>query len=494
MLKFSLLTLLFLMTIYQGISQVSNTQNCKKAYKEIMSLKFDQAEEYLKIEKEIFPKNVYPHYLENYIDFLKVFISEDEEIFDTVEKNKLNRLKIIETLPDSSPYRNYLLANVNLQWAFARLKFKEYFSAAIELNRAYHLIEENTERFPDFYPNKITHGVIKIMVGLVPEKYNWILSIISIEGSVEEGTDELYEVLQISELDTNYAYLQEETIFYLGFIELNINPDKTKSILLLEEILPLADSSLLFAYMGVNILTKTGQNEKAAVLFGKIQNRDGYYPFYYLDYINAEFHLKNLETDNARKLYSKFLKNFKGKNYIKDAWRKIAWTYLLEGNKEGYKHILSNVGTQGYADIGKDKEAQKEYDLGEIPNIDLLKARLLFDGNYLAEADSILKNINDKGFSFDQKLEKTYRFARIKHQSNEFVDAKSLYKSVIINSELTENYFPANSALKLGEIYETEDSSGMAYYYYQKCTEMDFNQFENSIKAKAKEGMRRVER
>ena len=482
------------MITYQGISQVSNTPNCKQAYKEIMSLKFDHAEEYLTSEKENYPENVYPYYLENYIDFLKVFISEDEEIFDNAENNKLQRIKLIEALSDTSPYRNYLLANVNLQWAFARLKFKEYFSAAIELNRAYHLIEENTEKFPDFYPNKITHGVIKIMVGLVPEKYNWILSIISIEGSVEDGTNELYEVLQISDSDTNYAYLQEETIFYLGFIELNINPDKTKSLILLEEILPLADSSLLFAYMGVNILTKTAQNEEAEILFNKIQNRDGYYPFYYLDYLNAEFYLKKLDTDNARKLYSKFLKNFKGKNYIKDAWRKIAWTYLLEGNTEGYKNILSNVGTQGYGDIGIDKEALKEFESNEIPNTELLKARLLFDGNYLPEADSILKFINDTDFTFDQKLEKTYRLARIKHQSNNIIDAKSMYKSVIINSELTENYFPANSALKLAEIYESEDSSGMAYYYYQKCTEMNFTQFENSIKAKAKEGMRRVEK
>lgn len=495
MLRFSLIPVLLLITIYQGISQVNNSPNCKQAYKEIMSLKFDQAEKYLIAEEKLYPENIYPIYLENYIDFLKVFISEDEEIFESLEKNKQQRIKIIETLSDTSPYRNYLLANINLQWAFARLKFNEYFSAAIELNRAYRLIEANTLKFPEFYPNKITHGIIKIMIGLVPEKYNWILSIISMEGSIKEGTNELYDVLKLSTADTNFANLKEETIFYLGFIELNINPDKSKSLILLEEILPLADSSLLFAYMSVNILTRTAHNTEAELLFNNIQNRkDEYYPFHYLDYLNAEFYLKQLDTENARILYSKFLKNFKGKNYVKDAWRKIAWTYLLEGNSEVYKHILSNVGTQGYGDIGKDKEAMREYESGEIPNIDLLKSRLLFDGNYLVEADSILMFLNETNFDFDQKLEKTYRLARINHQLNNINKAKSLYKSVVISSELTSNYFPANSALKLGEIYEIEDSSGMAFYYYQKCTKMNFDQFENSIKVKAKEGMRRVER
>jgi len=402
------------------------------------------------------------------------------------------RIAIIESLSDTSPYKNYLLANVNLQWAFARLKFNEYFTAAIEINRAYNLIEKNEQEFPDFYPNKITHGVIKIMFGLVPENYNWILSIISKEGSVEGGMNEIYEMLYLSELDTNFAYLKGETIFYLGFIELNIYPDNTKSLILLEEILPLADSSLLFAYMGVNILTKTGQNEKAEMLFLKIQDREGYFPFYYLDYLNAEFYLKKLDTQNARKFYSKFLRNFKGKNYIKDAWRKMAWTYLMEGNSELYKHILSNVGTQGYKDSERDEDAFMEYESSEIPNIDLLKARILFDGNYFTQADSILNHINETNFNFDQKLEKTYRLARLEHKLNNIQEAKKLYKSVVINSELTEKYFPANSALKLGEIYEIEDSLYMAKYYYEKCTAMNFIQYEKSIKAKANEAKRRV--
>ena len=493
MIRISLIILVFMATMFQSIAQTSNSTNCKKAYFEIMSLKFEDAEKFINAEKEVFPENPYISYLENYIDFLKVFISEDEEIFDQADNAKANRMEIIESISITSPYHNYLLANMNLQWAFARLKFGEYFSAAIEINRAYRLIEENTQMFPEFYPNKITHGVLKIIVGLVPEKYNWILNIVSMEGSVKDGTNELYEVLKISKSDTNFAYLKEESLFYLGFIELNVNPNKANSIKLLTEILPLSDSSLLFTYLSINILTKTGQNTQAAILFNRIENRDGYYPFHYLDYLHANFYLKSLDAENSKKYYSKFLKNFRGKNYIKDAWRKMAWAYLLEENNDGYRHILSNVATQGNADIGIDKEAQAEYDLGKIPNTDLLKARLLFDGFYFQEADSVLNLINESNLDFDQKLEKTYRRARIKHSENRITEAKEFYKNVVVNSELTTNYFPANSALKLGEIYESEDSTTMAYYYYKKCTEMNFHQFENSIKAKAKEGMRRVE-
>jgi hypothetical protein len=490
--KFGLLTFVLLILGFQLNAQISNSNNCKQAYKDIMSLRFDRAETLLSIEKTISPDNPYTTYLENYIDFLKVFISEDSEIFDTAESSKQYRIQIIESISDTSPYKRYLLANMNLQWAVARLKFNEYFSAAIEINRAYRLIEANIEEFPEFYPNKITHGVLQIMLGLVPEKYNWILDLIAMKGSVEKGTQELYQVMKTEISDTNFAYLKEETLFYLGFIEVNINPDKSQTEELLSEIIPLSDSSLLFSYLSINILTKTAQNEKAEIIFKKIQNKNQFYPFYYLDYLYGEFCLQKLDLVNARQYYSKFLKNFKGKNYIKDCWRKMAWSYLLEEKTENYSQIISNVGTYGYKDIGKDKDAFLEYETGRIPNINLIKARLLFDGNNYLKADSVLNTITTSELNFNQQLERTYRKARIKHKTNNIAKAKTLYKSLVLSSDLTTEYYPANSALKLGEIYEREDSLKMAEFYYNKCSNMNFIQYENSIKSKAKEGKRRV--
>jgi len=474
------------------VAQTAYDANLDTAYYKIMSLRLDEAADILNQTKDSRYANAQIAYLENYIDFLRVFISEDQNIFAVAEDSLPLRKEIVQNLSAESPFRNYYLANMNLQWAFARLKFNEYFTAAIEINRAYRLIEENAKTFPDFYPNKITFGVLKIMVGLVPEKYNWILNLVSMEGSVEEGTEFLYQALEKSKSDSAYSHLREESLFYLGFIELNINPNKDKSLILLEEMLPLAHDSPLFSYLCINILSKTGQNDSAFRMFETMPVGDEYFPFYYLDYLRAELYLKSLQTKKAAKYYSTFLKNFKGKNYIKDAWRKTAWTYLLEGKTEGYKHILSNVATHGNTDIGVDKNAFSEYESGEIPNIDLLKGRLLFDGHYYSQADSVLNAIDKKRLDFQQQIEITYRFARIKHATDSIAQAKVLYKKVVMQSVVTTNYFPANSALKLGEIYESEDSNGMAFYFYQKCREMEFDQFENSIKAKAKEGMRRV--
>jgi hypothetical protein len=459
-----------------------------------LELKFEKASFFIEKEKKENPNNVYIYYLESYIDFLKVFISEDEKLFNMSESQKDIAIEEIGKLPESSPYRNYLIANINLQWAFARIKFGEYFTASIEINRAYRLIEKNSDNFPEFYPNKITHAVLKIIIGLVPDKYNWILDLISMQGSVEDGTAELYEVLEKTEVDSNYSYLNGECLFYLGFVELNINPDKTNSLKLLDKILPLSDSSLLFNYMCINILTKSGNNSQAEIQFRKLDNPSSFYPFYFLDYLRADFYLKKLETDSAKQYYARFLKNFKGKNYIKDAWRKTAWAFLMEGKPNEYLQLMSAVGNSGYADIGIDKDAQLEYDKDRVPNPSLIKARLLFDGFFFALADSVLNSIDDNQMDFEQLMEKDYRHARINHESLDFENAKKYYKRVIVSSDLTTEYFPANSALKLAEIYEHQDSLSLSHFYYNKCLEMNFGQFENSIKSKAKEGIRRVER
>lgn len=475
-------------------AQLYINENCKLAYEYALALRFEKANIYINKEKEIHPNNVYLPYLESYIGFLKTFISEDDNVFRANKDKKDIALDAIIKLEDDSPYKDYLLANVNLQWAFARIKFGEYFTSALEINRAYRLMDKNYKKYPYFYPNKITHAMLTIIIGLVPEKYEWVLDLVSMEGSVQQGTLELYEFLHLAETNPEYAYLKNECLFYLGFIELNINPDKTKSQDILQQIIPLSDSNKLFNLLSINILSKSGRYVEAEIQFKKLANKDDYYPIYFLHYLHADFYLKELETDSAKKYYALFLKNFKGKNYIKDAWRKTAWTFLMEGNNQKYKQLMSAVGNSGNADIGIDKDAEIEYETGEVPNVSLIKSRLLFDGFKYNMAISELEKINDNNLNFVQLLEKDYRYARIMHKTNNIEEAKKYYKKVVLSSELTSEYYPANSALNLGEIYELQDSLSMALLYYDKCTGMDFNQFENSIKSMAKEGIRRVKK
>lgn len=69
--------------------------------------------------------------------------------------------------------------------------------------------------------------------------------------------------------------------------------------------------------------------------------------------------LHRLDADAADYLEI-YIKNFKGRNYIKEAYQKLAWSYLANGNLTGYTLNMANVLKYGKDQLDEDKTAQKE--------------------------------------------------------------------------------------------------------------------------------------
>ncbi len=464
----------------------------RQAYSDIMSLKFTSANQLLIKEQERFPQNVFVDYLQNNMGFLKSFISENENIFNEADAGYDQRYKRIAQLPENNPYRNYLLANMNLQWAFARLKFKQYFSAAIEINRAYRLLTSNTHSFPDFVPDDLSLGVLHVIIGMVPAQYNWILRLISMEGNVEQGKNEIYTILQKSLQYPEYKYLKPEALFYLGFIELNLSPDQKHMNQLMTYLDQMSHDNLLMAFLKLDILMRHGKNEQALVFLKSLDRKKGFYPFYYLDYLEGECYLRKLKPE-AQEQYLYFLHHFKGVNYRKDAWRKCAWTALIKGDTLKYFQFLDSLKSDGNTDVDGDKSAQAEAERKVLPNIPLLQSRLLFDGGYFQQAKQILQKMDTTALKADDKLEWLYRFGRIEHALKQWTQAKYFYKKSIISGKGSPRYFAANAALNMGRIYEQEDSLEQAKTYYNLCLTLDFQEYKNSIQGKAKEALSRMQ-
>ncbi len=483
---------LFLSVRLVSAQQVRVDSLCRKAYSEIMALHFTPAKQLLRQEKQIHPGNVYVDYLENYKDFLRIFIGENKNLFNRLEDTFDIRYGRIKELPDTSRYKNLMLANMNLQWAFARLKFGQYFTAAWELNRAYRLLTGNKERFPDFVPQDISLGVLHIMIGLVPDKYHWMLKIISMQGSVEQGKAEIYRALDSAAANPVYAYLYPEALFYLGFVELNLSPDSQALEQLIRYLKKTDNGNLLMDFLKADIYIRHGQNDLALKQLKAAPQRDGYFPFYYLSCLKGDCYLRKLDYDSADAAYRYFLTHFEGLNYIKDAWRKRAWTALLQNQPALYRQRLDSVKVYGDENVGADKEAQEEAQSNRIPNKSLLRARLLFDGGYYRQARQILDTMDTTGLNNDEKAERIYRYARIAHRQHLWDTAKKEYRRAILTGAKSHRYFAANAALKLGEIYESEDSLKPARQFYNQCLEMDFDEYVNSIRGKAKEALERI--
>jgi hypothetical protein len=493
--KIFLLTILF---FFQGISIFAQkfefTDNCLNAYNEIISLEFFRGKEILKKERKNNPNNLLPILYDSYIDFLEVILGEEKSKLELFKNQKRKRIKAIKSGDRKSPYYRYTLANLYLHHAFSRLKFKEYFKALFEIKNAFNLLKKNVEEFPEFTPNLIGFGLLHSMIGSIPDNYKWVSWLTSMDGTIEQGKNELYQVLKEAENEGKYSYLLTEAAFYLTFIEINLNVNNKNTDRLLYVLDSKAENTPLIVYAKLSILMRTAKNNIAIELLKDFKQSPTAFQFYYLSYLNG-IALLNQLNPTANKYFKIYLDKFKGYSYIKSAYQKMAWLKLIENNTQMYKEKILLCKEFGNKNLDGDKQAEKEANSENIPNIPLLKARLLFDGGYYDES---LKILNDEqnsisDFNLAEVTEYYYRLARNYQEKKYYTLAVSFFRKTIKKGNDLPDYFAGNSCLQLGTIYEMNHKIDSARYYYKMCLALDFKTYKTSLDFKAKAKLKKLE-
>jgi tetratricopeptide (TPR) repeat protein len=201
----------------------------------------------------------------------------------------------------------------------------------------------------------------------------------------------------------------------------------------------------------------------------------------------GEIYLFKGEYKTARDFYSKFLNNYKGKNFIKDTYYKIFLTYWQINDEANAKVYLNKILKSGQVIYDTDKHAQKFAEKGEMPNRILMRSRLYFDGGYFHQALETINTFNVKD-SQNQKdnLEFYYRKGRIYHQLNNYSNASLYYLKTIEISPNSNYYFAPNAALQMGYIYKDQGNKELARIYFQKALSYQNYEYKNSIDNKAK--------
>jgi tetratricopeptide (TPR) repeat protein len=468
--------------------------NCKQAYTDVMCLRFSQAETRIQTEQKHNPANAVPALIENYIGFLKVMIGEEEKDFIHLKENKDKRLQKLALSGKESPWFLYSQSVIYLQSGMARVKFGEYVNAGLDINRAYRLLIENQRKFPDFVMNKAGLGILHSLIGTVPDKYRWAVRSLNFEGTIPQGTSEIKEAYRLVSLDPQLSFLLPETAFLLTFVTLNLSADVPAALALAEKfkdtpLAPFIKESPLVTYALASIYSRAGENDKAIRILTERPRSADRYQFYYLDYMLGVARLNRLDKDACYPLLN-FLGNFKGKNYIRSAYMHLAWYYLIQNNLQQYNYYVERIKLRGNDQVDNDLEALSFAAKNSKPDLTLLKARLLFDGGYYERAISELEGYT----SADAKnnLEHTYRLGRIYHKQGKQEEAIRYYKATIKDGEKLRYYYAANSALQLGLMFEKRKDYKLAKIYFSKVLDMEFDEYQFSIKNKAQAGMNRI--
>lgn len=463
----------------------------QQIYKKVFELRLSEAQSLIARLKLREPNNLVAYHLENYVDFFTIYVSEDEAAYDRMKANRDRRLEKVKAGDENSPYYLFVQAEIRLHWALLKFRFEEYLSAFTDINRAHKLLLRNEERFPDFLGNKKDLGILHAAVGTVPDNYRWALELLSsLEGTVEQGKEEVEQVLRAARTE-DFPFRQETQVLYT-FLLLHLDGRPDAAWAALEEADLRPSETPLHAFVLANVAMRTGHNDDAIRWMEAAPRGAGFYPFPYLDYMLGVAKIRKLDTNGKRHLLT-FLRNTRGRHYIKEAYQKLAWAELLSGRPQGYRDYMALLQARGTDAAGGDRNAEREAERGQIPSVVLLKARLLYDGGYYDRALAVLDTQSETSFGrFEHQLEYIYRKGRILHGQEAFEDALRYYDRTIERGRDHDAFFACNAALQAGLIEEKRNHKAEAMRYFRLCLELRPSDYRTGLHQQAKAGLSRL--
>ncbi len=463
---------------------------CQQAFQEITKLKLVRGIALVEKAKQQNPDNLIPILLDDYIDFFILFFNEDPAEFKIRNPNFNTRLALLEKGPKSSPFYNFCLSMVRVHKSAVAIKFGQTFSAGWEIRKAFLLLKENQKKHPDFQPNQLMSGALIAAIGTIPSSYRWIVSLFGFKGSIVEGMN-MVKNFTFSN-DPLAKIFSNEAAFVYPYLLFYIENKKDEALAFVNQKKLDLIHNHLHCFMAANLAI----NHKQAALAGTlIMNRDKspeYLKTPVWDFEMGFVKIYHLELPEAIKYLEQYQKDFKGRFYVKDAYNKLSWAYYLQGNQAAANNARNEILKKGALDTDADKKAQKDAKTNIWPNPILLNARLLSDGGYHKEALGILYGKSIEQFTTEEdKLEFTYRVARIYDDLGRKDDAIKYYQTAIVLGEHRKEYYAARAALQIAQIYEERGQKSLAISYYQKCLDMDDHEYKDSLDQRAKSGISR---
>jgi tetratricopeptide (TPR) repeat protein len=250
------------------------------------------------------------------------------------------------------------------------------------------------------------------------------------------------------------------------------------------------ETNLLSNYLRSFVGIKTGHNDFAIEALNKRPESMDYAPFPFLDYLMGIALLNKLQ-DGAAIHLKKFVTFSKGKNMIKDAYKRLSWFYLINGEVDKFNTYQNMIQKYGIANTEEDKLALRESVSRFKPNTGLLKARLLFDGGYLEKAYSeILRTIPTNTY---ERSEFEYRFGRICFEQKQYLKAIEHFQACISKTDPESHlYFAPASCNQMGAIYESQGNRQKAIEYYRKTLTYKGYDYKYSTTTKARQSLNRL--
>lgn len=396
--------------------------------------------------------------------------------YDEYENRQEAILERFEALEITTTNSQFFEADIYFQSAMAALKAQKQLEFGWLFRQAFKQIEELLETNPNHVPSLKTMGMMEVLLGAIPKKYQWIVSLAGMEGSINTGLQKLQNVIASSMEHRN------EAILIKSLLETYVLNNPSQGLKTLSNI---SVNGALIDLVKMTTLVKCHQSAEAIKFYEHSSSKT--IPILY--YLAAEAYLQKGNYIKAKEEYTRYLKHHKGLSNKLDSHFKLALIDKLTINEtfSSYPHLDSaNILSPKTAADKIAHELVKEFDK---LNYRMLQMRYAIDGGFYEEALQLSKHVNIK--TTKDSVEFIYRIARINHLQNNIESAKKGYITTIkIQNENW--YFAPNACLQLGEIYTKANRVDSAYLYFNKVDNYKNYQYENSISTKAQAGINQL--
>ncbi|MES2109201.1 MAG: tetratricopeptide repeat protein [Bacteroidota bacterium] len=488
--KYLLVFTFFLFSSLAARANFAYDATCIDAYKAILSLRMNEARQLIAKEKQLNPGNGIVVLLENYIDYFSILASESKSDYEKLKDKKDERISALEENDKNSPFYLFSQAEIYLQWSFLKAKFGDYMSSGSDAKSANSLLKDNSKKFPDFLPNKKSLALVNIIFGNIPANFKWIAGMLGMKGNAQYGINQLVELRKLLPKSA-YGFYNDEIIWFLCVTDINVLHSKNSYDKLISYISEMDSDGMLKTYLLGYVSSKTGHNDET-IKYLEAAPKSGQYlavpPIYYMLGVAK---LNRMDGDTPAAL-TRYVNEYKGTTFIKDAYLKLAYFYQLQNDPEKYEAYLKLVRSRGYATDGKDKIALREANEPK-QDISLLKARFYFDGGYYSKAMAQFANKDESSFKLTRdKIQYYYYLGRINDKIEKNYEAVQNYQKAIALGKETSYYYAANAALMVGNIYEEIKENQKAANYYHQALDMKSHDYQTDIDNDAKAGLKRV--
>ena len=405
-------------------------------------------------------------------DYL-AFLAATEQDFIEIKPVRMN------------PFKAYLEVEWHLMLAFSSSQFMEYNKAVVELLRAWKGADQNRKLLPAGLQDRL-FGIMGVLFDQVPESYRKLLPVVGIDfmpGLGFERLERCYRRAKKGSLE------QLENALILLVAQYEFSDDHREAWLIGKEMETCLTSNPLVGFLLSLAALKAGENETAIPLMIRAGELAVHRPGI-MDYQLGRMYLYQ-GSGLAKDYLERFLSTYIGDNYVKSAWQKLGWYHVVQGDYKGYQHCSIRARQTKIASNDSDEQADRDMASERIPDPQLLRLRLLFDGGYYSTCLALARELESDEYPVKDGLpEIHYRMGRSLYAMGNKNDAVTQFRKVITAEEKPDSYILPYSAYYLGLISMEKGQPDKAKDYLSTCLKLNRFGYRDGIQRKAQKLLR----